>query len=396
VPHKPHQGQGAEHGTVSTPGGTSRRQFIGKSGAVLLTVGGIGSFASAARALSTTNADEGEVVVLTWGDPNDAKLKGAAFKKLTGITLKMVPGQNSEDFYNKVVAGGLGTYDIVISNVGFISLYIKRNLIEPLDLNQFPASKELYPRFRADTRFPNLKAPNVAWGFPRLWGAYCMTYSLIDTYRPTTKPISWQELWKAPNGKVTLGGSSVVNLATAGRMLGLPWKDVFAMKGNTLSKAVDLLRKLKPFLITTSTQAQIDNFIKKRTDIMLNFGLGFGATVNRKAGKPVARSVVPREGVLGALDGIMLLKDAPNRDNALKYINFEGGKQAALIMWDEYQGPTANRAATEAIIRRGGKQRQLLLDQRGNRADICAAMIQSRNPDHPEEWNSAWDHVLAG
>jgi spermidine/putrescine transport system substrate-binding protein len=373
----------------------SRRQFIGRSGGVALTIGGIGSFAGIARAMVGT--DRGEVIVLTWGDPKDAQLQGKALKQLTGITLKMIPGQNSEDFYTKVIAGGRGTYDVVITNVGFIPLYVKRKLIEPLDLRTFPAARELYPRFRTDMRFPNLKAPNVAWAFPRQWGAYCMTYSLIaGDYHPTTKPISWRELWRAPKGKVTLDGSSVVNLALAGRMLGLPWKKVFSMHGKTLDKAVELLRELKPFLITTSTQAQVDNFITERTDIAFNFGLGFGATVNRKAGKRVARSVVPREGVVGALDGVMLLKGAPNRANALKYINFEGGKRAQLIMWGEYQAPTANRAATEAIMKRGGVQRQLIVSQRGNRPDIAAKMVQTRNPDYADEWNTAWDHVLAG
>jgi spermidine/putrescine-binding protein len=379
---------------AAAPERITRRRFVGRSGAAALTIGGIGSFAGVARAM--VGSDRGEVVVLTWGDPNDAKLKGDAFKKLTGITLKMIPGVNSEDFYNKVVASGLGTYDIVISNVGFVPLYIKRKLIEPLDLRKFPAARELYPRFRTDMHFPNLKAPNLAWAFPRQWGAYCMTYSLIaDDYHPTTKPISWRELWKAPKGKVTLDGSSVVNLALGGRMIGLPWSKVFAMNGANLDKVVQLLRQLKPFLITTSTQAQVDNFITQRTDIAFNFSLGFGATVNRKAGKAVARSLVPKEGVVGALDGIMLLKKAPNRANALKYINFEGGKQAQLIMWDEYQGPTANRAATNAIIKRGGLQRQLILSQGGNRPDVAAKMVQTRNPVYSDAWNTAWDHVIA-
>jgi spermidine/putrescine-binding protein len=194
---------------------------------------------------------------------------------------------------------------------------------------------------------------------------------------------------------VTLDGSPFVNLAVAGRMVGLSWEDVFSMSGANLQRAVDLLRELKPFLITNSTQGQIQNFINGRTDVALNFGLGFGGRVNEKAGETVARSVIPKEGIVGALDGIMLMREAPNRGNALRYINFEGGKEAQLIMWDEYQGPTANRAATEAIIARGGAQRASMLAQQGDNPEIAAAMIQTRQPDHADEWNTAWDHVIA-
>lgn len=374
----------------------TRRTFIGRSGGVVLAIGGIGGFASAARAgVASSQRESGEVVVLTWGDPNAARLRAEAFKEETGIALKMVPGTGDADFFNKIRAGGLGTYDVVISNVGFVPLYAKAGLIESLDLRQFPAAKELYPQFRTDLRFPNLKAPNVAWAFPRQWGAYSMTYSLIDKYRPTTRPISWQELWKAPQGKVMLDGFYVTNLALAGRMLGIPWKDVFSIRGATLERAVDRLRELKPFLEATAQQSAIDAFRTKRTDVGMIFGLGFASTVNRKVGKTIARSVIPKEGVLGALDGIMLLKRAPNRRNALKFINFEGGKRVQLLMWDLYRGPTANRAATEAIIGRGGLQRKLLLAQQGDQPDIAAAMIQLRNPDYPDAWNRAWDHVLA-
>jgi spermidine/putrescine-binding protein len=296
-------------GHVDSARGISVRSFIGRSAGVALAVGGLGSFTRSARAVAATDA--GEVVVLTWGDPNDVKLQSAALQKATGISLKLIPGANSEDFYNKVIAGGLGTYDIVISNVGFVPLYVKQHLIEPLVLSQFPATKELYPQFRTDLRFPNLKSPNVAWAFPRQWGAYCMTYKLTDSkYHPTTNPISWRELWKAPKGKVTLDGSSVVNLAIAARMVGLAWKDVFSMHGAKLDQAVKLLRQLRPFVITTSTEAQVQNFINGRTDVALNFGLGFGGTVNQKAHEAVARSVVPKEGTVGALDGIMLLRKA--------------------------------------------------------------------------------------
>jgi spermidine/putrescine transport system substrate-binding protein len=334
-------------------------------------------------------------VVITWGDPKKAKLLGDAFKQETGISLRLIPGDNSSDFYNKIKAGGPGQYDVVISNVGFVPLYEKAGLVEVLNLDDFPAADELYPAFRTDMRFNYLKASNRSLAFPNQWGAYGMTYSTIDTFKPK-QPISWEELWRAPKGKVMLSSYYVNDLAIAGRIDGLSWNEVFAMNGPALDKAKQRLRNLKPFLDPDSTEDQINDFVTKTVDVGLVFSLGFGTTVNRKAGSAVVKSVVPAEGVFGALDGQMLLKGASNRANALKWINFCGGKRAQMIFWDLYRGPTANRAATEAIIAKGGLDKEDMKAQQGDRPDIAAAMAQQRDPDHSEEWNKAWDEVLAG
>jgi len=370
----------------------TRRQFVAKSATAAL---GIGLGASLAGCQSATS-NKGEVVVITWGDPQKAKLLGDAFKQETGITLRLIPGANSNDFYNKIVAGGLGVYDVVITNVGYIPPYEKAGLIETLNLNDFSAADELYPAFRTDMRFQYLKAPNQSLAFPNQWGAYGMTYSTTATLKQPGEPDSWEELWRAPKGKVMLSSYYVDNFAIAGRMTGLSWDQVFAMDGPALDKAKQLLIELKPFQMPTSTDSQINDFVTNTVDVGLVYSLGFDTTVNRKAGSVVAKSVVPSEGVFGALDGQMLLKGAPNRANALKWINFCGGKQAQLIFWDLYRGPTANQAATEAIIARGGLDAEDMKAQQGDQPEKCAAMVQQRQPDHSDLWNLAWDKVLAG
>jgi spermidine/putrescine transport system substrate-binding protein len=127
----------------------------------------------------------------------------------------------------------------------------------------------------------------------------------------------------------------------------------------------------------------------------MHFGIGFADTIKAKVGKDIAKSVIPTEGTIGALDGQVLLKGARNRENALKFINFLGGKRAQLIQWDLYKTPTANRVATEAILARGGADAASLKSQHGDEPSIAAAMSQIRQPANPDAWNKAWDHVLA-
>jgi spermidine/putrescine transport system substrate-binding protein len=378
----------------------TRREFLSKSGTAGLAVAAGAMVACGSSGTKKTAATgskargSGEVVVISWGDPQKVDLLSAAFKQETGINLRYIPGDNDNDFYTKVKAGGGDQYDVVVCNVGYAPLYEKAGLTEVLDLTQFPAHKELYPEFRTDRRFQYLKGPDKSLVFPNTWGVYALTYSTTAPFQPK-QPVSWEELWKAPKGKVVLNGNYVTNVAMAGRLQGLSWDDAFKMEGPTLDKAVQRLRDLKPFLVLPSEQAVIDGIRTGSIDIGMHFGIGFADTIKAKVGKDIAKSVIPTEGTIGALDGQVLLKGARNRENALKFINFLGGKRAQLIQWDLYKTPTANRVATEAILARGGADAASLKSQHGDEPSIAAAMSQIRQPANPDAWNKAWDHVLA-
>lgn len=363
----------------------TRRQFLRTSGTAAIAAG-----SGLMAGCSQSPGKAGVVNVLTWGDPNKAKLMGEAFKEETGITLKMVPGLDDADFWNKIRYGGIGTYDTVVTNIGYLPLYQKAGYVEVLHLNDFSSAGELYPQYRTDMRFPYLLSPDKAYCFPDQWGLYGMTFSKISSFK-VTAPYSWGALWKAPKGTVMLDGAPTVNMAVAARMAGIPWDRVFSINAHELDIVVQRLRQLKPFQIPSSTDGKINDFRTKVSDVGLVYSLGFGEQI----GKNIAESVVPVEGALGALDGQILLKNAPNRANALKWINFLGGKRAQLIFWDLYQGPTVNKAATDAIIAKGGAQAASIIAQGGNKPELCATMTELRQADNPSAWNLAWDRVLA-
>jgi spermidine/putrescine transport system substrate-binding protein len=377
----------------------TRRQFIRTSGIAALAANSglaLGSSLTgcSSKSASKSSSGKGVVNVVTWGDPQKSKLMGAAFKEQTGINLNLIPGLDDEDFYNKVRYGGGGQYDVVITNIGWAPLYEREGLVEILDLSTFPAADELYPEFRADPRFTYLKGGDRSLLFPDQWGLYAMTYSTITPFK-VSKPYSWEELWKAPKGTVVLDGFYVVDMAVAARMTGVPWNKVFAVKGKDLDPVVERLRALKPFQMPSSMETQINNFRTKQADIGLIFSLGFASDVAAQVGQNIAISVLPEEGAIGALDGQMLIKGARNRENALKWINFLGGKQAQEIFWQLYKGPTANKLATEAIIAKGGADAALMKAQGGNNPQLAAVMTEVQQPADPQAWNLAWDRVLA-
>jgi spermidine/putrescine-binding protein len=220
-----------------------------------------------------------------------------------------------------------------------------------------------------------------------------MTYR-TDVVQPTN-PVSWEELWKVPHGKVESDNAPVQLLAIAGRLNGIPWDSVLSMNGRDLQAAVNRLRELRPIGLPSSTTEKINAFRTKDAYIGQTFSLSFADILNKQVGAPLAKSVIPAEGTFGALDGPMLLKGAPNRANAMKYIDFEAGRESQEIYWSQYQSPTANRVATEAIIRKGGTDERLMKAQAGSRPEVAAALIQQQDPADPAAWTRAWDQVIA-
>jgi spermidine/putrescine transport system substrate-binding protein len=363
----------------------SRRGFL-KLG-LISTLGTAGALSGCSDGAQKPDAAKkpGEVVVLSWGGPEFTDKVGNAFKAKTGVSLRMVSAGGDSEFLSKVKSGGGDEYDVVITNVGFV---------ETLDLRDFKSTSEISPEFINDPRFGYLLGKGKSLAFPNQWGAYGLTFNPAKFTMPSGA--SWNSLWDAPKGSVILDGFYVTNIAMAGRASGLSWGESFDMSGDTLKKAVQLLKDLKPFLLATSDPLVIDAYLTEKVVAGMVFSLGLAGTVNRQAKKNLLQTVVPTEGVIGALDGQMIVKGARNRENAKLFIDFLGSSEGQLIMWDLFHSPTSNKKAMESILSRGGLDADLLRSQQGDSPKAAAALTQLKSPTHAAEWNLAWDEVLAG
>jgi spermidine/putrescine transport system substrate-binding protein len=374
----------------------TRRRFIGRSGGAILAVGGIGSFVAASNAYGSRESSE--VVVLTWGGfPTLYADLQKEFKKETGLKLVFVPGGGPPDHFNKVLVGGGGQYDVVRTSVGYISLYVQHKLIEPLDFRKLPNTKELYSPFLTDPRWKQwylIKPGHLSWAVPHQWGSFNLTYR-VDLFQPNG-PLSLKDMWNVPEGKVMTNAAPQIMIAYAGRVNGVPWNKVMSMRGADLEAAVQRLRDLKPFAIKLSEADQINSLITGESWIGQVYSLAFANRINAKAGKNICKSVIPVEGAFAALDGLILLKGARNRANALKYINFEAGHKAQNLYWQQLKSPVTNRLTTQAVIARGGPDAQNIRIQQGNHPKIAAGLFEYRPPDNQTAWTHAWDEVLAG
>jgi spermidine/putrescine transport system substrate-binding protein len=374
-------------------GRVSRRQFIGKSAGVALSIGGTAGFLAACGGSSG-----GEVNVLSWisyVDPTVTKL----FKKAyPNIAFNGVAAAADQDMFTKMQAGGGNQYDIVFCNCGWTPTYYKNGLTEPIDLTQFSNYKALYPEFREDTKLPYVMSPNKTLLYPNMWASLSMTWNTTVAFQPK-EPYSWSAMWDPaiPKDRVQLMGSGQDFLAMTGLELGIPKEKVYAMKGAELQAAVKRLRQLKPFQVNPDVNAQFRQaIISEKAWIGFTSDLSAAPLSNLEAKKTVAKSVVPKQGTLGWVDGPQLVKGAKNRKNALKFLEFWGSNQELLTyLWKAYRFAQTNQHQVESIIKGGGADAAFLLGIQGNQPELATKIEFQRPPDNPQLWSAAYDQVLA-
>lgn len=372
----------------------SRRQFIGRSAGTALAVGAAGSILAACGDSGSGGESGGEVVVLTWGGAYIGPEVARGLKEKTGITLRPVAGESDADFFTKVKAGG-GQYDVVIANVGFAQAFYKAGLIEPLQLGDFKSTSELYPEFVEGRAFPNLLGGGETLSFPNLWGSYTMVWNTKVPFQPP-QPYSWRALWEAPRGHVQFHGNTSELIVYGALAYGIPPEEVFSLSGAKLKEVEDYMIQLKPFFLSSSDETSQNGIRTQKAWIGSIFGLASDLLINTRAREDIAKTAIPVEGTYGALDGLQLVKGAKNRENALKFIDFFASKDNQLEQWKLSKYAPSNRLAVEEILKAGGEDATLLKALRADQPQIAASMIQVREPDDAEAWNSAWDRIRAG
>jgi len=288
---------------------------------------------------------------------------------------------------------------VVFANCGFSPLYYKSHLIEAIDLNEVSASKNLWPIFKENTDFPYVVEKDKTMLYPSMWASFGIVWNTDKT--DVAAPYSWTSLWdpKIPSGKVIFQGAGDDFLSLAGLALKVPRDQIYSMTGPTLQKAADYLAKLKPFQISKSSdQVTADAIRTGKAWAGQATSLGLAYRINQKAGKELARIEVPTEGALGWVDGPQLVKDAKNRANAIKFIDFLcGNPDMQSWLWQANRYGMASKASSEAIMA-GGKamQADVYKSLGGGRPQVAEKLVFQGPPADPQEWTAAYDKVVAG
>jgi spermidine/putrescine-binding protein len=389
------EGDAAKPDYLSYP----RRTFIGKSFGVALAIG-IGGSGTLLSACGGSSGSGGSITVLGFESYIDPKLVALWNKSYPDIAFNGVPAADDSELYTKLKAGGADAYDVVFCDFGYCPLFRKSGLVEDLDLSSFAAADDLYPQFRDDVKaFPTyLLAPDKAIGFPCQWGPTAMTFNTQVDYIPSA-PYSWTQMWNAaiPDNHVGFEGLPPEGfIATAALAKGFTANEVYSLNQSQLNGVVDYFKEITPFRTFDADPLTRDAIRTENVWVALCPTPAFATLINKAAGQDVSKTVIPKEGSIGYVDGPMLVKGTSNRDNAIKYINwFAGNQDVREYIFTAYSNSPTSKKAVEHFLQQGGDNAQLVKILKSNQPQVAAHMVLGRPPDDPNAYAAAWDAIQA-
>lgn len=245
--------------------------------------------------------------VYNWGEYIDEEIN-ELFEEETGIKVVYKVYDNNESMY-AVVKNAPGTYDVVFPSDYMVGRMIAEDMLEPLNFENIPNFQYIMEDFK------NLEYdPENRYSVPYTWGTVGILY---NTSIIKETPDSWEDLWSKEyfdrilmynNSRDTLGVALLKNGCSL----------------NTTDKAElkaacdDLIAQKKLLQAYVSD----DIFSKMESASAAICPVYSGDALSMMDENPDLAYTVPKEGTNRFVDCAVIVKDAPNKEAAEKYLNF--------------------------------------------------------------------------
>ena len=316
---------------AATP--VSRRSFLAAAG---LT----GGAAALAACGAGQNQIEKELFVYNWSDYiADANI--AEFKKRYGITNFVYDTYaNNEELIAKLQGGASG-YDIAAPTAEYVPGMVEEGFLEKLDVSRIPNLKYI------DTKFKGLWwDPTNEYQVPKDFGTTGIMFRGKLLSRP---PTSWQDFDDFAKGEAS---GKTVMVDSMGDVFVYPLKlkgySLNSVDKTELEDARKVLLDVAPHILALDSDLYQDKLSSEEASMVLGWT---GPLLGLQGAPETADSAynVPSEGTLFWMDTWVMIKDAPHKNAAYKWLDFiqEPAIQAAETEFNYYA--TCNDEAKKLV-----------------------------------------------
>lgn len=277
-----------------------------------------------------------EVIVYNWGEYIDPDVI-AMFEDETGIKVIYDEFETNEIMYPKVEAGA-SAYDVICPSDYMIKKMIDNNLLQEIDFDQVPNSKNIGMEYMKESQ--GFDADNK-YSIPYCWGTVGILYNKTMV---SNAPKSWADLWNSEYEDNILMQDSVRDaFMVAQKMLGYSMNST---DKSELEECRDKLIEQKPLVQAYVVDQVRDKMIGNEAAIGVIYS---GEAIYTQRENPDLEYVIPSEGTNVWIDSWVIPKNAPNYENALKWIDFMCRPEIALMNFDYITYSTPNKAARQLI-----------------------------------------------
>ncbi|MXN74113.1 extracellular solute-binding protein [Burkholderia sp. 4701] len=272
------------------------------------------------------------------------------FQKQTGIHVKYDNYDSDDTLQAKLLAGSSG-YDIVVPTSNYMAKQIQAGVYQKLDKSKIPNLANLDPvlmKMIADAD------PGNQYGVPWAYGTDGIGYNAqaVKKALGDKAPVdSWALVFDPANmEKLKSCGVSFLDQAV----------DVFAATLQYMGRnpnstnpadyqaAFDVLKKVRPYITQFNSSGYINDLANNDVCVVLGWSGDVGIAHRRSAEAKRSYDIKfanPKEGGLLWFDVMVIPKDAPHPENAMKWINYVSDPKVNAAITNTVFYPTANKAA---------------------------------------------------
>ena len=286
---------------------------------------------------SSAEGKNGEVIVYNWGeylDPETIRL----FEDETGIKVIYDEFETNEVMFPKVEAGAT-EYDVICPSDYMIQKLLENDLLAELDFDNIPNAKANIGKqyWEQSTEFD----PENKYSVPYCWGTVGILYNKTMVEEPVD---SWSILWDEKYKDNILMQDSVRDAFMVG--LKLNGYSMNSTDAGELETAKNALIQQKPLVQAYVVDQVRDKMIGNEAAIGVIYS---GEAIYTQRENPDLEYVIPKEGTNVWIDSWVIAKNAPNKENGEKFIDFMCRPDIALMNFEYITYSTPNDAARELI-----------------------------------------------
>ncbi|MBW2058940.1 MAG: extracellular solute-binding protein [Deltaproteobacteria bacterium] len=252
---------------------------------------------------------QGHLFLYNWTDYTSPDLI-KKFEKETGIKITLDTYDSNETLLAKLKAGG-GGYDIVVPSQNFVPIMIKEGLLQKINASQLKGYENIIDSLKSPPWDPG----NV-YSVP--WQNGTTAFSVnTDVYKGDIN--TYKILFEPPpelQGKIAMFGSPDEVIPMALIYLGF---EQCNENPREMKQVQELLLRQKPYVKVYNSDGILERLISGDVAIHCNWN---GYAMRTRMQNPSIKYAYPVEGVLSWADSLVVPKDAKNRENAIKFIEF--------------------------------------------------------------------------
>lgn len=328
---------------------------------------------------SSPTAENGEVIVYNWGEYLDPEVLDL-FEEETGIEVIYDEFETNEIMYPKVEAGA-AEYDVICPSDYMIQKMMENDLLAELNFDNLPNAKaNIGAQYWEQSKEFD---PENKYSVPYCWG----TVGILYNKTMVTEPIdSWSVLWDEQYADTILMQDSVRDAFMVS--LKLNGYSMNSTDPAELEIAKNALIEQKPLVQAYVVDQVRDKMIGNEAAIGVIYS---GEAIYTQRENSDLEYVIPKEGTNVWIDSWVVPKNAPNKENAEKFIDFMCRPEIALMNFEYITYSTPNDAARELIEEEDIKNSTIAFPDLSQYSNL--ETFQYLGEDADQMYNELWKEV---